>query len=94
MSYDNTNTGIFFKNTNKQKDTHPDMEGSINVDGKDYWLKGWVKEGKNGKLAGKKFYSLTLSPKDEKPKDEKPKDEPIKNAADKASNNLDDDLPF
>lgn len=59
MSYDNTNSGALFKNDRKQKDTHPDYTGSVNVEGSDYWLSGWIKE-KNGK----KFFSLALKAKE------------------------------
>ena len=38
--YDNTNRGILSRNERKEKDSHPDFVGSINVDGKDYWLSG------------------------------------------------------
>lgn len=64
--YDNTNTGVLAKNTNREKDTHPEYSGFINVNGQEFWLSAWVKEGKpGGKLAGQKFFSLALRPKDE-----------------------------
>jgi hypothetical protein len=56
------------RNTNKQSDKHPDYSGTINIDGKDYWLSGWLKEGKNGK-----FFSLAVKEKETKkapPKDD------------------------
>lgn len=69
MSYDNTNAGILAKNDRKEKDTHPDYTGTINVDGVEYWLSGWVKEGRDGtKMAGRKFFSLSVKPKEEKAK--------------------------
>lgn len=46
--YDNTNKGVLFLNDRKEKDTHPDRKGSINVDGKEYWLSGWNKETSRG----------------------------------------------
>jgi hypothetical protein len=65
MSFDNTNTGVLFRNKRKEKDTQPDHTGSINVDGKEYWLSAWVREGKPGsKMDGAKFFSLALRPKD------------------------------
>jgi hypothetical protein len=62
MEFDNTNRGILTKNQNKSSDKHPDLSGSLNVDGVDYWLSGWTKEGKSGK-----FLSLSVKPKDAKP---------------------------
>ncbi len=63
MAYDNNLTGALFKNDRKEKDTHPDYKGSCEVAGVEYWLAGWIKEGKKGK-----FMSLKLTPKDDKPK--------------------------
>ena len=62
MEYDNTNRGSLFKNDRKELDNHPDYNGSINIDGKDYWLNGWIKESKKD---GKKFFSLSVKPKDQ-----------------------------
>ena len=50
MAYDNTNRWTLNKNDRKEKETHPDYKGSINVDGVDYWLDGWIKDGANGKF--------------------------------------------
>jgi hypothetical protein len=50
LAYDNTNRWTLNKNDRKEKDTHPDYKGSINVDGVDYWLDGWIKDGANGKF--------------------------------------------
>jgi hypothetical protein len=64
MAYDNTNSGALFKNQKKEKDTHPDYTGKLNVDGTDYWLSAWIKEGAKGK-----FMSLSIKPQEDKPKD-------------------------
>lgn len=58
--YDNTNRGALFRNHKKTQDNHPDHNGSINIDGKEYWLSAWIKESKNGS----KFFSLSVKPKD------------------------------
>ena len=44
MSYDNTNRGSIWKNDRKEKDTHADFAGSINIDGVEYWLNGWKRK--------------------------------------------------
>ena len=66
MSFDSTNRGILSKNLNKTADNHPEYSGSLNVDGTDYWLSAWIKESSKD---GKKFFSLSIKPKDStKPK--------------------------
>jgi uncharacterized protein (DUF736 family) len=72
MEYDNTNRGTLYRNENKQEEKHPDYSGSINVNGSDFWLSGWVKESKKD---GKKFFSLSIKPKDKQsqPKQAQPK---------------------
>lgn len=58
--YDNTNSGRIFDNDRKEKGTHPDFTGTLNVEGKDYWISAWEKTSKEGKL----FISLAVKPKD------------------------------
>lgn len=41
-------TGSIFNNKKKEKDTHPDRQGSCKIDGKEYWISGWVKKDKDG----------------------------------------------
>ena len=89
MTYDNTNSGMLARNDRKETEKHPDFKGSINVDGVDYWLSAWVKEGKEGgKMAGKKFFSLSVSPKDAPKSAEFPQ-----KSAPKTFDQLDDDIP-
>jgi len=58
MQYDNTNRGAIFKNDRKDTPNHPDYKGSINVNGEEFWVSSWIKEGKTGK-----FMSLSITPK-------------------------------
>lgn len=55
--FDNTDRGALFVNERKNKDTHPDFTGRINVGGTDYWLSAWMKKSK----AGKKYMSLAVN---------------------------------
>ncbi len=89
--YDNTNRGVFFKNLEKEKESQPDYRGNINVDGKEYWISGWIKEPKNG---GEKFMSISIQPKEAWNRNDPT---PINAGRGKAStkdNDVDDDIPF
>lgn len=68
MEYDNTNRGMLTKNQNKQSDNHPDYSGTINVDGREFWLSGWLKTSK----AGSKYFSLAVKPKEAKKEAKRP----------------------
>ncbi len=58
--YDNTNRGALFKNERKEQPTHSDYNGTINVDGKEFYLNAWLKESQ----AGKAYMSLSVKAKD------------------------------
>jgi len=53
-------TGAVFNNRKKEKETHPDRTGDCTIDGKKYWISGWVKRDRDGK----QFLSLSFKPKD------------------------------
>ena len=53
------NSGVLFKSDKRDNERAPHYKGNITVDGKDYWLSAWVKEGKSGKFMG-----LAVSPKE------------------------------
>ena len=59
--FDNSNRGTLFNNEKKTEDRHPDLSGSINIEGVEYWLSGWKKKSK----AGTGFLSLSVRPKQE-----------------------------
>jgi hypothetical protein len=88
MEYDNTNKGSLFKNDRKEQDSHSDYNGSINIEGNEYWINAWVKESKKD---GKKFFSLSV-----KPKDQAAGKSPVKSksAPARAKDSDGDDIPF
>ena len=48
--YDNTNTFTLNKNDKGDNPKRPDYRGKLNVDGIEFTLSGWVREGANGKF--------------------------------------------
>jgi hypothetical protein len=93
MAFDKTNTGILSRNERKEKDTHPDFTGQINVAGVDYWLSGWVKERNDG---SGKFFSLSIKPKDAPRQAPAQPPAPTRKAPAGGSgfDDMDDDVPF
>ena len=57
--YDDTNTGIIGTNDYKQKDTHPDQKGRVNVNGLWYWVSGWDKVSNSRKFTSLAFTLMT-----------------------------------
>jgi uncharacterized protein (DUF736 family) len=51
------NTGAIFKNNKKQKETHPDYQGKVNVNGKEMQIALWLKESSKGL----KYFSCSFS---------------------------------
>lgn len=50
--------GVLFRNDRKTQDNHPDHNGSCTINGVEYWISAWVKEGQRGK-----FFSMAFKPK-------------------------------
>ncbi len=78
------NSGSLFQNTEKKQDTHADYNGTINIEGKEYWINAWEKQTKSGNT----YFSLSVKAK------EKPQE--AKKMVEKAKEDLpfDDDIPF
>lgn len=63
MAYEQkTNSGALFPNNRKEKETHPDLTGTIDVNGQQFWISAWEKTAKTN---GAAWLSLSLKPKDQ-----------------------------
>jgi hypothetical protein len=75
------NSGILFRNEDKTKETDRDYQGSITIEGREFWLSGWIKQGRKGKFLG-----LAVKPKEES-KSDKPKQQSL-------ADEMSDQIPF
>lgn len=84
-------TGSAFVNRRKQKDTHPDYTGEMNIDGKLHWVSIWVKTTQSGD----NWMSISFNPKEPRTGDIAPASlaVPIASAT-KAEEPIDDSVPF
>ena len=81
MEYDNTNTGVLFRNeTSTPENKQPTHTGKLNVGGKDFQLAGWMRESSK---SGRKFLSLKI---------QEPHPQSVSPTAD--SNTTATDIPF
>jgi hypothetical protein len=63
MEYDNTNRGLLSKNDKGDNPNRPDYKGSMNIEGREYWLSAWIKERKDG---SGKFLSINAEAKEDR----------------------------
>jgi hypothetical protein len=85
--YDDKNRGSIWKNEKKTTDKHPDFTGSLNVDGKDYWVSAWRrKEGASDRAPA---LSFSVKPKDGKPMDAQPGQ-----VRTQTGNDMNDEIPW
>lgn len=62
MAYEQRDmSGSLFKNDRRTNDKQPEYNGTIVVDGVEYWLSAWVKESSRGR-----FFSLAVKPKEDR----------------------------
>ena len=87
MAYEQRdNSGSLFPNDKREKDTHPNLRGSIMVGGVMYWIDAWTKH----KADGTKWLSLAVKPK--KSRSEAPSRQAAKPKADDFDESA--DIPF
>ncbi len=78
-------TGSLFKVTDKKTENHPDLNGSIMLNGKEHWLSGWINKTPKGTRINVSVGKV-----------KEPRGEAGEKVADKgeAVEDFDDDLPF
>ncbi len=82
-------SGSLFKNGKREKDSHPNLTGSVMIGGVEYWASGWTKERNNGD----KWISMSFKPKDA------PRSNSVGSGVQSqgfapSAQDLDDDVPF
>jgi hypothetical protein len=82
VSEQRDNSGTLGKNQRREKDSHPTHTGRCVIDGKEFWISAWVKDGREGS----KFFSLAFKPKESNDR-QTPASAP-------AVTGFDDDIPF
>jgi len=66
------NSGTLGKNNRKEEPQHSDMNGKGLIDGVEYWINGWRKEGSSGPFISLSFRKVEprKTPKKDKPEGE------------------------
>lgn len=92
--YDDRNRGSIWKNEKKTTDKHPDFTGSLNVDGRDYWVSAWKR--KEGASAKAPALSFSVKPKDgQEPKHNESSNKPSAvTRRGSMKDEMDDEVPF
>ena len=89
MGYDNSNRGAMWPNVDRMSERHPDFSGSLDVNGKKYWVSGWRK--KEGANPAAPMITFTIK---EKENAGGMTQEPVREPAPSSDHKFDDDLPF
>lgn len=53
--YDNNLSGVLFKNDKDGNEKRPDYKGSAEIEGVQYWVSAWIREGAKGKFMSMKY---------------------------------------
>lgn len=82
----NDYSGFLFKNERKENDSQPTHQGSIKVNGAEYWMSAWIKTGKSGK----RYFSMSFTEKESTTRQsQQPQSQQYSPSTD-----FDDDIPF
>lgn len=90
MAYEQRDmSGALFKNNRREQPKHPDYRGDALIDGREYRLSAWIKEGQTGK-----FMSLSFTPKEDGKATRYPPKEEKRPVARSMAEDMDDQIPF
>lgn len=53
--YDNNLSGVLFKNDKEGNEKRPDYKGSAEIEGVQYWVSAWIRDGAKGKFMSMKY---------------------------------------
>src|SRR5262245_7252746 len=73
-------SGSHSKNARKEKPSHADYTGSIMIEGRKFWLNGWIRDGEKGKflsLSARAAEEPRLKPAASRMNFDKPIDDPF-----------------
>jgi hypothetical protein len=88
MAYEKRDmSGTLFKNDKREKDSHPHATGTAIIDGVEYWVSAWTKDGAKGK-----FQSLAFKRKEERANEIRQRSS--RDSYGNLHEDLNDDLPF
>lgn len=88
MAYEKRDmSGTLFKNDKREKDSHPHATGTAIIDGVEYWVSAWTKDGAKGK-----FQSLAFKRKEERASEIR--QQSSRDSYGNLHDDLNDDLPF
>ena len=92
--YDNTNKGVLFKAEEKIEDWHDDYKGTIDIEGKEYWIGAAVRESKRGQKYMKLNVREKVNKSDDLKQELEPRNEYKAAKVDYSADFTDDTIPF
>ncbi len=89
--YDNTNTGAIWRVKDKKSDKHPDYNGTVNIEGVEYWVSGWGRPtGSDPKTPAVKFAFSIKEARQDDSKNQESSNQPAQGM----TAEFDSDIPF
>lgn len=83
QQYDNNLSGVLFKNEKDGNEKRPDYKGSAEIEGVQYWVSAWIRDGAKGKFMSMKYEAKE---KQQAQQSQAPKPAPV--------DDFDDGIPF